>query len=91
MSDAPKTGPGYHQPTNREILERIDRLDLVHRERFERIESLLHGRDDASKGLVVRVDRLEQGEERKKIWTQLSLGAAITALVTAFADLMHGK
>ena len=45
--------------------------------------TLLTGNGDPQKGLVVRVDRLEQAEKRRKWWVGTAVGAAIVAVVNA--------
>lgn len=51
-------------------------------EQIGRMTTLLLG-VDGKPGMVVRVDRLEQGEARRSKFVWLALGAALTALAKA--------
>lgn len=62
---------------------KLDGLD----EKLDRALYLLEGNGDPSKGLVVRVDRLEQ--RGKLVWS--GLGISATALITAFWSKITGK
>jgi hypothetical protein len=50
------------------------------------IRELLQGNGDPSKGLVVRVDRIEQREQSRKLWSRGIAAAAIAALCESVAN-----
>lgn len=65
----------------------MDRLDLII-EKLEKIEHVLTGNGDPSTGLIVRVDRLEQVQERRVEFGRTIMGVALTGLGTAVAALL---
>ena len=65
---------------------KLDRIDIL-LEKVSKIEELLTGNGDPGKGLVVRVDRLEQSEARRS----LLIGGTITASVGAIATSVWAK
>lgn len=67
------------QPSAREILHEIERL----RKDICVIGEHITGNGEPSKGLIVKVDRLEQAHESRKWWTQTAAGAALASLVTS--------
>lgn len=64
--------------TNEVLAEKIDRLgeDVVV------VKELLTGNGEPSKGLVVRVDRLEQVESRRK-WTVRAIAGTLMSLIAS--------
>lgn len=49
------------------------------------INKILTGHDDPSRGIIVRLDRLEQTEANRRVWVTAAIGAAISsAAVTAW-------
>ena len=55
---------------------RLDALDDGHKE----IRTILTGGSEPSKGVAVRLDRLEQSEEHRKWWQRAVVGAVIVSL-----------
>lgn len=64
---------------NPEVLEY--KLDLL-AEQLNRVEKLLSGNGEPEKGLVVKVDRLEQSYTQQELRRQRHLKATYTALTT---------
>ena len=72
-------------------VERIkDRLDYQDRQ-LDTIAKLLNGDiTSPEKGVIVRLDRLEQDGARREWWMKASVGASISALITMiFETLKH--
>ena len=66
----------------RDVIHALDRTQdrlEANTETQKRLCKLLEGNGDPQKGLVVRVDRLEQDHHKKKKWTWAALGTALTA------------
>jgi len=51
------------------------------------IKELLTGNGDPSKGLIIRVDRLEQAEQRRVWAVRTSVGAAIGSMLALIIKL----
>lgn len=69
------------------IQEQVDRIE----KKIDKLDNLLTGNGEPHKGIVVRLDRVEQREESRNKWTWIVLGASITALIKSFwASLFHG-
>lgn len=51
---------------------------------------ILNGNGDPSKGLVVRVDRLEQSESRRNWLSRSAIGACIVGIITMIVRLFRG-
>lgn len=80
------SSPRQDEPNNRDIMARIDQLD----QRFERVESFITGDRDPEKGIIVRLDRIEQNHENRKWWTQTAVGAGLTSMIaSAWAIFSH--
>jgi hypothetical protein len=62
--------------TDKLILQRLDSMGND----VKLVRELLTGNGEPSKGLIVRVDRLEQSESRRNWLATTAIGAAITAL-----------
>lgn len=67
------------EPSNRDIMTRLEHLD----QRFERIERFVTGDNDPEKGIILRLDRVEQHHENRKFWTQTAVGAALTSIIAS--------
>jgi hypothetical protein len=52
-------------------------------ERIERNTSIISGGSEPTKGLVIRLDRLEQTEHRRLWWLRSTLVACVGAIATA--------
>jgi uncharacterized protein (UPF0335 family) len=52
------------------------------------IKELLTGNGSPSKGIIVRMDRLEENERRRGYWVKAALGASLTALIGLLARLV---
>lgn len=81
---APSRIHSDEDPTNRDIMDAVLRLDV----RAARVEHLLNGSSDPARGLVVRVDRLEQKSDRNTWWASTALGAAIVAFVAGLYEVI---
>jgi len=73
------------EPTGREILQEIERL----RKDIGVIGEHITGNGEPSKGLIVKVDRLEQAHESRKWWAQTAAGAAIASMVASAWSIFH--
>jgi hypothetical protein len=86
---SPPIRSGYHEdgnePTGREILNEISRL----REEIGAIGEHITGNGEPAKGLIMKVDRLEQAHESRKWWMQTAAGAAIASMVTSAWSIFH--
>ncbi len=49
-------------------------------EKYDVLNKLLTGNGDPEKGLLIRVDRLEQEHKRKEVWIKAAIGASVTAI-----------
>lgn len=67
-----------------------EELSPVH-EAINRNRELLTGNGSPSKGVVVRLDRLEQSEARRGKWIGTATGAAIVAAVGSIWALITGR
>jgi hypothetical protein len=47
-------------------------------------DEIITGKNDPSKGVVIRLDRIEQTDSRRGWWTKTTLAACITAIIAAF-------
>lgn len=56
--------------------------DQMHGE-VVRLRRIITGESEPERGLVLRVDRLEQRQERSSFLSQTAIGAALTAIVGA--------
>lgn len=75
--------PAKQSPTDNDDSSRImARLEEIGT-KLDRIERFVTGDHEPEKGLLVRIDRIEQAEITRKWWTQTAVGAAITAIVTS--------
>jgi hypothetical protein len=68
-----------------ELEDRIEamlaaRLDPLAKD-VEKLAVLVEGNGHPERGLIVRLDRLEQNESRRNWWVKASLAASISALV----------
>jgi hypothetical protein len=63
--------------------EELDEKNELLNTKIDRIGQIVTGDADPSKGLVIRVDRLEQNESRRAWWVKSTIAAAIGAIVTA--------
>jgi pantothenate kinase len=52
-------------------------------ERVERHGQIITGGSEPSKGIVIRLDRLEQTETRRTWWLRSTIAAAVAAIITA--------
>jgi len=79
MPQTPNRIHAEEEPSNRDIMDAVMRLDA----RTARVEHLLNGSSNPANGLVIRVDRLEQAQETRKVWTGTAVAAAVSGLGTA--------
>lgn len=56
-----------------------------------RMYNFMTGGSEPERGVLMRVDRLEQARERGTFWTTTALTAAIIAIVTAAWQILTGK
>ncbi len=82
---SPQKQEHQDEPSNRDIMTRLEQLD----QRFERIESFVTGDRDPEKGIILRLDRIEQHHETRKWWTQTAVGAALASIVASAWSLFH--
>lgn len=69
------------------INEKLDRND----EKLDRILQNLYGDGDKT-GLYTRVDRLEQAEVRRNVWSVAAITAAVGSAITSmWSFASHGK
>lgn len=59
------------------------------RDKVDEIHRILTGASEPSRGVVVRLDRLEQSESRRNFWTTTAVGAALTAIVGTLSQSIH--
>jgi hypothetical protein len=52
------------------------------------ILKLLNGNGDPSKGLIVRVDRLEQDHQRQRWLSKSAIGACITGIIAMVVHML---
>jgi len=74
-----------HEPTGREIMSEISHL----RREIGVIGDHITGNGDPSRGLIVKVDRLEQSHESRKWLAQTAVGAAFTSIIASAWSLLH--
>lgn len=68
-----------------------DKVELIYDE-VVTIKELLTGNGEPSKGLIVRVDRLEQAEQKRGVWVGAAVVAGVGAAVTTvWAKLTGGQ
>lgn len=77
-------------------LREIIRSEMHHesqtmREDIADIKELLTGNGDPSKGIIVRVDRLEQKGESTTWWTRAALGGVVGSIITAIWSAISTK
>jgi len=70
-------------PTNRDLYDELTRMGT----RLARIERHVTGDSEPSRGIVVRLDRVEQQGERSRWWIRAAGAAAVTAFVVACRDV----
>lgn len=66
------------------IADRLKRTD----DDQAKVENVLHGKD-ATGGMIVRLDRLEQAQERTRWLTRAIVGAVVSLLVGGIWALLH--
>ena len=59
------------------------------RDKVDEIHRILTGASEPSRGVVVRLDRLEQAESRRNFWVTTAVGAAIAAVIAALGQSLH--
>lgn len=59
------------------------------RDKVDEIHRILTGASEPSRGVVVRLDRLEQSESRRNFWTTTAVGAALTAIIGTLSQSFH--
>lgn len=59
--------------------------------KLDLLTELLTGNGEPSKGLVVRVDRLEQSEERQRWWVGTAVGSAAAAVFAGAWSVLTGR
>ena len=61
--------------------ERCDNIET----KMDKIDELLTGRNDPSKGVIVRLDRLEQNEIKRTWLLRATVASCIAAIITTIA------
>ena len=84
---APGKQTQHEDDDNRRIMDRLEEIAG----KCDRIEKFVTGDHEPEKGLLVRIDRIEQTEIARKWWTQSALGAAITAIVASVWSIFAHK
>lgn len=84
---APGKQPPHDEDDNRRIMERLEEIGG----KLDRIEKFVTGDHEPEKGLLVRIDRIEQADITRRWWTQTAVGAAITAVVTSVWSIFAHK
>lgn len=65
----------------------LDRLES----KIDKIDSFITGGSSPEKGLIVRVDRVEQREASRSKWFMVVFGTSVAALIKSFwAAVFHG-
>jgi hypothetical protein len=76
----------YDDKPLREQLVRIEERQhedaREQRELLQKIDNYLTGGSEPEKGMIVRVDRLEQAEARRDWYVKAALGASICAIIS---------
>lgn len=85
MSDDSQRTAGAQPPTR--IEEHIAEI----RASQARIERYITGGEDPERGLLIKVDRLEQEGKRHRVWINSAIGAAAVALTAAIFDLFRER
>jgi hypothetical protein len=70
----------------REIKHNQEMMQQSHQQTHSevvRLRRIITGESEPERGLVLRVDRLEQRQERSSFLSQTAIGAALTAIVGA--------
>lgn len=68
----------------RDIKHNQDLIQQAHQQTHSevlRLRRLIVGESEPERGLILRVDRLEQRQERSTLWSQTAIGVVITAIV----------
>jgi hypothetical protein len=68
----------------RDIKHNQDLIQQAHQQTHSevvRLRRLIIGESEPERGLVLRVDRLEQRQERATFWSQTAVGVVITAVI----------
>ena len=55
---------------------------------FETLSKLITGNGHPEKGIIIKLDRLEQESVRRERWTKAAVAAALTALATTAVHLI---
>lgn len=71
------------EPTNLQLLEAIQRAEDRVNRRIDSLERHFTGGSEPSRGLIVRIDRIEQARNNQRWLTHTALAVAIGAMVTA--------
>lgn len=87
MSPATRPSHDGDEPTNRDIMFRINDISS----KFDRLDGFITGAHEPEKGLIVRIDRMEQAHKARAWWTKSALGAAITAIITSVVSAINAK
>ena len=68
-----------NESLSKELNEKFKDLTV----KIEKNTTILMGNGEPSKGIVIRVDRLEQSESRRGWWIKSILGACLAAVITS--------
>jgi len=79
----PAAGEAMPDEDEEVVKAQLDRIE----DDVKVIKELLTGNGDPSKGLIIRVDRLEQAEQRRVWAVRTSVGAAIGSMLALIIKL----
>ena len=60
----------------------VDQLTRIE-QKIDKLDTLITGGENPRSGIIVRLDRVEQTEIRRNVWTVAAIGASAAALVSA--------
>ncbi len=60
----------------------VDQLTRIE-QKIDKLDRIITGGDTPHSGIIVRLDRIEQTEIRRNVWTVAAIGASVVALISA--------
>ena len=74
------------EETKQQITKNVDDKDKIILEKLENVSELLNGNGSPEKGIIVRLDRIEQNEQRRTWLLRTTIVASVGAILSTLAS-----
>lgn len=78
------------EPTNADLRALIEQHSQTLNDKLDRVTKFIDGDSEPERGAKIRLDRLEQAEERRKVWVGAAIVAGIGAVATSIWNVVSG-